>query len=168
MTPGLRSTIEIGRPADQLAAIDRATKGIGRLGLEADIITWTGQQRLASSLQCVSAGGSLVATHGLVEELRIVKDAGELARIELAADIADVGLAQVKERLRDDLSELQFALDLDIEMRRRGADGVSFETIVAAGPNGALPHHARRTGGSCPASSSSSISAPRSTATTPT
>ncbi len=139
---GVEVTIEIGRPADQLAAIDRATKGIGRLGLEADIITWTGQQRLASSLQCVSAGGSLVATRGLVEELRIVKDAGELARIELAADIADVGLAQVKERLRDDLSELQFALDLDIEMRRRGADGVSFETIVAAGPNGALPHHA--------------------------
>ncbi|HXY42695.1 MAG TPA: Xaa-Pro peptidase family protein [Acidimicrobiales bacterium] len=139
---GVEARIEIGRPAEQLTAIDGATMGIGRLGLEADVITWAVQQRLASSLSCVSAGGSLVATRGIVEELRIVKDAGELARIELAADIADVGLAQVKEHLRDDLTELQFAVELDFEMRRRGADGVSFETIVAAGPNGALPHHA--------------------------
>jgi Xaa-Pro aminopeptidase len=89
----------------------------------------------------VSAGGTLVATHGVVEELRMVKDAGEVARVERAADIADVGLAQVKERLKEGLTEDQFALELDVEMRRRGADGVSFETIVAAGPNGALPHH---------------------------
>jgi Xaa-Pro aminopeptidase len=139
---GVEATIQIGRAAEQMTALDRATKGIRRLGLEADDITWTGQRRLASSLSCVNDGGSLVATHGLVEELRIVKDAGELARIELAADIADVGLAQVKERLKQDLTELEFALELDFEMRRRGADGVSFETIVAAGPNSALPHHA--------------------------
>jgi Xaa-Pro aminopeptidase len=138
----VEATIQIGRAAEQMTALDRATKGIRRLGLEADDITWTGQRRLASSLSCVNDGGSLVATHGLVEELRIVKDAGELARIELAADIADVGLAQVKERLKQDLTELEFALELDFEMRRRGADGVSFETIVAAGPNSALPHHA--------------------------
>jgi Xaa-Pro aminopeptidase len=138
---GVDVTIEIGRAAEQLTAIDRATKGVRQLGLEADDISWAGQQRLASSLGCVAAGGTLVATRGVVEELRIVKDAGELARIELAADIADVGLAQVKERLKEGLTELQFALELDFEMRRRGADGVSFETIVASGPNGALPHH---------------------------
>lgn len=138
---GIDATVEIGRAAEQLTAIDRATKGLRRLGLEADDITWAGQQRLASSLGCVAAGGTLVATRGVVEELRIVKDAGELARIELAADIADIGLAQVKERLKEGLTELQFALELDFEMRRRGADGVSFETIVASGPNGALPHH---------------------------
>jgi Xaa-Pro aminopeptidase len=76
-----------------------------------------------------------------VEALRVVKDEGELARIEMAADIADVGLAQVKEHLKSEPTEQQFALELDFEMRRRGADRVSFETIVAAGPNAALPHH---------------------------
>jgi Xaa-Pro aminopeptidase len=76
-----------------------------------------------------------------VESLRRVKDAGELARIELAADIADIALAQVKERLAAEITEAQFGLELDFEMRRRGADEVSFETIIAAGPNASLPHH---------------------------
>jgi len=79
-----------------------------------------------------------------VERHRSCAGAGipfELARIELAADIADIALAQVKGRLRDGVTEAQFALELDFEMRRRGADGVAFPTIVAAGPNGALPHH---------------------------
>ncbi|MHB1511017.1 MAG: M24 family metallopeptidase [Acidimicrobiales bacterium] len=138
---GVEATIEIGRPLEQLDAIDRATRGLRRLGLEAGDITWGGKQRLEKKLSSLGSGGSLVATEGLVEELRTVKDAGELARIELAADIADVGLAQVKGRLRDGLTEAQFALELDFEMRRRGADGVAFATIVAAGPNGALPHH---------------------------
>jgi len=139
---GVETAIEIGRPAEQVTAIDRATKGLQRLGLEAADISWAAERRLAGSLSCVASGGSLVATHGLVEALRLVKDEGEVARIELAADIADIGLAQVKERLRADLSELQFAVELDFEMRRRGADDVSFATIVAAGPNAALPHHA--------------------------
>lgn len=138
---GVEATIEIGRPLEQLGTLDRATRGLRRLGLEAGDITWGGKQRLEKKLSSLGSGGSLVATEGLVEELRTVKDAGELARIELAADIADVGLAQVKGRLRDGLTEAQFALELDFEMRRRGADGVAFATIVAAGPNGALPHH---------------------------
>jgi len=139
---GADVTIEIGRPAEQMSTLDRATKGLKRLGLEAGDITWAAERRLATSLSCVGSGALLVATQGVVEALRTVKDPGELARIELAADIADVGLAQVNEHLRSDLTELQFALELDTEMRRRGADRVSFETIVAAGPNAALPHHA--------------------------
>jgi Xaa-Pro aminopeptidase len=137
---GVEAEIEIGRLPEQLEAMDRATLGLGRLGLEADDISWAGRDRLASGMKCAASGGSLVATRGVVEALRIVKDAGELARIEAAADIADVALAQVKEQLRGGLTELEFALALDFEMRRRGADGVSFETIVARGPNGARPH----------------------------
>jgi Xaa-Pro aminopeptidase len=137
---GVEAAIEIGRPAEQLEAIDLATRGFRRLGLEADDITWSGKDRLASRLSCVTSGGSLVATRGVVEALRVVKDAGELARIEAAADIADVALAQVKELLKEGQTELDFSLALDFEMRRRGADGVAFETIVASGPNGARPH----------------------------
>ena len=69
-----------------------------------------------------------------------IKDEGELARIERAADIADVALAQVKELLHDSPTEHDFAIALDFEMRRRGAEGVAFDTIVGSGPNGALPH----------------------------
>ena len=53
----------------------------------------------------------------------------------------DATLAPVR-ALVDRPTETEFALALDAEMRRLGADDVSFETIVASGPNGALPHHA--------------------------
>ncbi|MHB1987500.1 MAG: M24 family metallopeptidase [Acidimicrobiales bacterium] len=140
---GLQGEVEIGvgRAAEQLDTIDRAVKGLDRLGLEANDITWGGRRQLRKALVTSTAAGcSLVATENLVERLRSVKDDGEIARIELAADIADVALAQVKGRLADGLTEAEFALELDFEMRTRGADGVSFESIVASGPNSALPH----------------------------
>src|SRR5207237_9536614 len=76
----------------------------------------------------------------LVEELRRVKDRGEVARMAEAAGIADRALAAVRPLLADGLSEREIALALDYEMRRLGAEGSSFETIVASGPNGAKPH----------------------------
>ena len=129
--------IEIGQSAAQLESIERAAKGLRRLGLEADDISWGAQQRLGASLP---AGTKLVAVAAAVETLRAVKDEGELARIECAADIADVAFAQVKELLCEAPTEEEFAIALDFEMRRRGAAGVAFESIVASGPNGALPH----------------------------
>ncbi len=135
------TTRAIGRPPEQLQALAEAARPFGRLGVEAHALSWAEKRRLAGVLAENGAGEEIVATEGLVEALRAVKDAGELDRIELAADIADVALAQVKSRLGDGLTEAEFGLELDFEMRRRGADDLSFETIVAAGPNGALPHH---------------------------
>ena len=138
---GVDVDVEIGRPPEQLESLDRATKGIARVGAEQESVSWGGVRRFQEALgQLAGSAGELVPTRGLVEGLRLVKDEGELARIEAAADVADVALAQVKERLREGLTEAQFALELDYEMRRRGADDVSFETIVASGPNGAMPH----------------------------
>ncbi|HEV8066015.1 MAG TPA: aminopeptidase P family N-terminal domain-containing protein, partial [Acidimicrobiales bacterium] len=96
---GVQAEIAIGRLGEQFEALDRASRGLNRLGCEASEVTLALRETLESSLRLVSSGGRLVPTRGLVEGLRRVKDAGELARIELAADIADVALAQVKERL---------------------------------------------------------------------
>jgi Xaa-Pro aminopeptidase len=129
--------LEIGRPAVQLEAIEKVAKLVPRLGLESEDVTWGAQQRLATLL---GYSTTLVAVSRAVESLRMIKDEGELARIERAADIADVALAQVKELLCDSPTEHDFAIALDYEMRRRGADAVAFDTIVGSGPNGALPH----------------------------
>jgi len=129
--------IEIGRPAEQIKSIKQAATGVQRLGLEADDITWGAQQRLRKELP---AATKLIPIRNAVEALRAVKDEGELARIERAADIADVALAQVKELLCQGPTEKEFGIALDFEMRRRGADDVAFETIIASGPNSALPH----------------------------
>ena len=82
----------------------------------------------------------LVATEGLVDRERQVKDEGEVARIAAAAKIADDALAAVLPLLKERPTERDFALELDSEIRRRGADGTSFDTIVGSGPNGAKPH----------------------------
>jgi Xaa-Pro aminopeptidase len=135
---GVDARIEIGRTqAAQQETISTAAKGIGRLALEADHVTWAQQQQYAVSW---FETAELVSTEGLVAELRLVKDEGEIARIEAAAAIADAALANVRHRLLERPTESEFALELDVEMRRLGAEGPSFETIVASGHNGAMPH----------------------------
>ncbi len=134
---GVATCVEIGatvsRQRELLAArLSPAT----RLGLEAHAVTWATQRDLAAVL----VGHELVATTGIVEDLRAAKDAGEVARIHAACAIADDALGAVLPLLGGGITERAFALALDREMRERGADGNSFETIVASGPNAAKPH----------------------------
>ncbi|MGH9121641.1 MAG: M24 family metallopeptidase, partial [Acidimicrobiales bacterium] len=109
-----------------------------RLGLEAAHVSWARQRVFATEWY---AGCELVPTTGLVEGLRRVKDPGERARVARAAAIADRALGNVFSLLEEGPTEAAFALALDTEMRRLGADEPSFDTIVAAGPNSAKPHH---------------------------
>ena len=83
----------------------------------------------------------LVATAGVVEAERRHKDAGEVARIERAGTLASQALADVFALLDDEPTEASFALALEDRMRALGAEGPSFPSIVAAGPNAAKPHH---------------------------
>jgi Xaa-Pro aminopeptidase len=88
----------------------------------------------------VRDGIELVAAGGAVEGLRAVKDAEELDRVRAAAKLADEALADVLTRGLAGRTEREVALDLEFTMRRLGAEAVSFPPIVAAGPQGALPH----------------------------
>ena len=137
---GVTASIEIAAGAKQPGLASAAVVGAGvrRLGLEAAHVSWATQRRYASEW---FAGVELEATVGLVEQLRRGKDAGELARIRRAAAIADAAFAKVRPMLAAGPTETDVALELDSAMRRLGATGPSFETIVAGGPNGARPHH---------------------------
>jgi len=138
-TSGVDADIRIGLSAGvQKEVLQEATAGTGRIGLEAGAVTWAQQRKYDADW---FPEAELVPTDGLVEGLRRVKDAGEVDRMAAAAAIADAALAAVRHRLADAPTEEQFALELDFEMRRGGASGPSFETIVASGPNGAKPHH---------------------------
>jgi len=92
-----------------------------------------------------AAGDSteLVRAAGTVESLREVKDAGEIALLRLACEAADAALTDLVERrgLHAGRTEKEVGRELESLMLDHGADGVSFETIVAAGPNSAIPHH---------------------------
>ena len=79
---------------------------------------------------------------GTIARLRRIKDDGELARMALAASIADDALAAVAPMLADTPTEADVRDELEHRMRRLGADGPSYDTIVASGPdNAARPHH---------------------------
>jgi len=139
---GVEARIEIGGASHQRETMEAAGAGVERLGLEAGHVTWAQQRAFAGEW---FPSVDLVATTGVVEGLRRVKDAGELARIAEAASIADRALAGVWPRLADGVAlgsftEQDMALALDMEMRRLGASGNAFPIIVAAGPNGAKPH----------------------------
>jgi Xaa-Pro aminopeptidase len=82
----------------------------------------------------------LVAAGGILEALRAVKDAAEIDRIRAAAKLADEAFEEVVGAGIVGRTEKDVALDLEIAMRRRGAEGSSFPPIVAAGEHGALPH----------------------------
>jgi Xaa-Pro aminopeptidase len=122
-------------PSEEL--LGRLAAGDSRVGLEAETVTWSTQRRWAAEL----GEERLVATSGVVAGLRLVKDAGEAARIRTACDIADRAFAELRPRLGEGPTEVEFALELDALVRALGAEDQSFDTIVASGPNGAKPHH---------------------------
>lgn len=107
------------------------------LGLEAHHVTWKQVEQYRLWLP----GAELVPLEGSIEELRRIKDPGELARLVRAAAIADAALAEVAPLINHGITERELGRRLDNRMLDLGADGLSFETIVAAGPNSALPHH---------------------------
>ena len=88
-------------------------------------------------------GVTLVPVDGAIEEIRLRKDRYELARLEEVAQIAVDALTGLIEagELRAGRAERDVAADLEYRMRVLGAERPSFDTIVASGPNSALPHH---------------------------
>lgn len=82
----------------------------------------------------------LVGTQGLVERLRIVKDATELAVLERSAANLMPALDSIRSSIRVHTSERTLAAELDYRLRQDGYDKNSFDTIVASGERSALPH----------------------------
>jgi Xaa-Pro aminopeptidase len=122
---------------DLLEAAVRALAGHGRLGFDDAHLSVKRHAAIAGRLP---EGWELVPAAGAVEALREVKDAEELQRIAAAAALVDDILAWIAEHGLVGRTERQVAIDLEHEMRLRGAEGPSFPSIVAAGPHGALPH----------------------------
>ena len=82
----------------------------------------------------------LVAAGGLIEQLRAVKDAEEIERIAAAAALVDGIYEWLVQRGFAGRREREVAVELEHEMRMRGSSRPSFDSIVAGGPRGALPH----------------------------
>ncbi|HEY3332115.1 MAG TPA: aminopeptidase P family protein [Capsulimonadaceae bacterium] len=122
---------------DELVRVLGSYKPSSRIGFEtsvsyAQLKAW--KSKAPNSLRWRPA-------NGIVERLRAVKDAGEIDAIRRAVAIAEQAFDDVAGHLLAGTTEREYALELDTAMRRRGADRVSFDTIVASGENGANPHY---------------------------
>jgi Xaa-Pro aminopeptidase len=116
---------------------DAAERLTGRVGFEDQHMSVRQHKRLAELLP---DGVELVPAGGVVEELRAVKEPGELAVMREAARLGDEMYEYIASRGLVGRTEREVAVDVEREMRARGAEDPSFPSIVAAGPNGALPH----------------------------
>jgi Xaa-Pro aminopeptidase len=136
--PDLEVAIE--RACGRYLAGRAASANVHRVGFESNIVTVDGYDALAGA-----AGNTteLVRASQAVEALREIKDAGEVALLRLACEAADAALADLIESggLRPGRTEREVGRQLEALMLDHGADGVSFETIVASGANSAIPHH---------------------------
>jgi Xaa-Pro aminopeptidase len=134
-----------GTLADLLAGSHAATAGLqapsgapfARVGIEAGHLTVARHEWLGKKLGQAPA---LVSTEGVVESARITKDAYELAVLREAGRRLSKVAAELMADVRAGRTELEVALDIDWRIRKAGFEKTAFDTIVAAGPNGALPH----------------------------
>jgi Xaa-Pro aminopeptidase len=114
-----------------------------RIGFESEDMSVATHQNLSDilkndpHLETVSFSGTV----GIVENLRAQKDVEEKKLIQKAIDISDEAYNIVSSSIKIGDTEILIGRKLDETMRKLGAEGPSFDTIVGFGPNGALPHH---------------------------
>ena len=118
-------------------------RGFKKIGIESHQMTVATYRQITDVLHDVPSveRPALVATTGVVEALRTLKDPEELAALQRSIDIADAAIETVSTTIQPGETEREVAWRLEKTMRERGAEALSFDTIVAAGPNGAMPHH---------------------------
>ena len=136
----------IDRATTSAVAAEAARRGAVRIGYESHHLTVDGLRALEKVLADAADGGpapELRSVRRAVEELRAIKDDGEVAALRQACAIADRALAELAAEgaLRPGRTELEIGRELDARMLALGAEAPSFETIVAAGANSAIPHH---------------------------
>ena len=118
--------------------------GLGgkKLAFESADLSFTVYRTLRKVVRGLPQGDRprLVASTDLVEGLRAVKEPEEVAAIQAAVDLGDAALREVAARMEPGWTEKQVAWEIEKYVREHGGDGASFDTIVAGGPWGAMPH----------------------------
>jgi len=119
-----------------LAALAMA-RGYGTLAFEAQDMTVERHMMLAD----MAAGPRLVPLGHVVEDLRMIKDETEIALLTRACTITGDAFSQILGEIVPGRTERDLAVLLERAMVDLGAEAPAFDTIVASGPNGAIPHH---------------------------
>ncbi|HHV63067.1 MAG TPA: aminopeptidase P family protein [Firmicutes bacterium] len=133
--PGFKVTECDQKISETIADVARSLD-IRSLGFESDFVTYRQHAALSEKLSFLD----FVPYEGIVEGLRMVKDEDELAMIAQACDLGDSAFSHILGVIRPGISELDVAIELEWHMRKKGAEGIAFDVIVASGARSALPH----------------------------
>lgn len=134
-------TMPAGLSAEEGIARITGAFGNGRVGFDDAHLTVRQHRDLVARVAAVDASIEIVGTAGMVERLRTVKDAWELATLrEAAGRLSDAAKCIMPKALAG-RREVEVAAAVEVELRRAGFQKPAFDTIVAAGPNSAVPHY---------------------------
>ena len=114
--------------------------GWHKLGFEANTLTFATCSQLNRRIAAEQINLELIPTTKLVEDLRLVKEEGELKLITKAVEMTEAAFRRAKSSIRPGITEKQAAWEIEKSLREGGSDGIAFDVIVASGPNSALPH----------------------------
>jgi len=123
-------------PYNEVIASIAAAERFGRIGFEKDHLTYGQYETLLKS----AARYELLPSGGPVEDLRLAKSPEEIAKLRKACAIADAALEALLPKIREGMSELALARELESLMFEAGAEGISFETIAARASRSSMPH----------------------------
>lgn len=112
------------------------SKGIKSLGFEQNIITYKKYLDIKKSLKV----SELKPVDNMVEDIRVKKTPDEIKTIKKAVKIADDAFSHILNYIKPGVRESEVALEIEYYMKKQGAKGPSFETIVASGQRSSLPH----------------------------
>lgn len=108
---------------------------IKKLGFEEDVVTYSRYKSIMQATNC-----ELIPLDGMVEELRAAKNEDEIEIMQKAAAIADVAFSHMLEFIKIGMTEREIGIELEFTMKKLGASGLSFPSIVASGVRSSLPH----------------------------
>ncbi|MGC9359438.1 MAG: M24 family metallopeptidase, partial [Anaerolineae bacterium] len=128
--------VDLGVDQDKGLSTYIGQEGLRRIGFDGAYVTVDQLDRWQKAMPDVT----FESASGMVEALRRVKDADEIARIRAAVELADEAMAHIMDWIEPGLTEREVAWELEVYMRTHGAEKLSFDTIVGSGVNGARPH----------------------------
>ncbi len=114
--------------------------GLKRLGFESESVSVAFARQLSDSLAKAGLGIELIPVDGLVEAIRVVKEADEIGLVSKAVEISDQAMTHVIAFIKAGMTEKTVAWEIEKYMREHDSQSVPFEVLVQSGPNSALPH----------------------------
>lgn len=112
------------------------TRRVERLGFEEASITFEKYNEYVSNLSIKE----FLPLEGMIEKLRMFKDQFELEILKKAVQIADDAFTHILPYIKPGVAEIEIAAEMEFFMKKAGATGASFETIVASGNRSSMPH----------------------------